>query len=669
MYLVSNQEDILRCAAGLRVNRLLLAGPLSTLPRAIVPALSVADIQAVSGDQLRHFPLLIELDDDLTGNRLDRSVELTRVRRFHFRNGEERDRISQVQMRDLRLDHIATEISPQIFAEQSDSLNLERVAVGTALGEQAANRISGAFCGALASLHHHEKSAQALVNLFSPRSIPLLDALARVVTGQDPDGGEASLVAASGRAVLRAVDANERDPATIADFLVQESESLDGNWRGKALRWRDWLQQRLDLETDLVSADLSDPAPGKSVTLRAVTLLLFRKNLSSFLQRSAPGDLIPGPTVAVLAAAIAGFREGLEQIDLSIKAPHVGIIDSMACDAETLQSDSKHSFTSQFELDVGEDGDTASLTFSGNGQLAVRTRFDRPLLIERVAKALEDAGFRITRSGSALRISEGDEHIVVEGGSPAAKIGKAPPTQSGPPRQGSRPAGTKPRSASGTTPPSRPAAELPRELQSTGDAQNAGSGLDVPQPVPKAPSRVAEPLAYAPATDSQGGPEERAPAEQAPMGDLALAGKQDPAAVATADQPEDYAPAVVEATDGADPGTKAAQEVESASIGDGAVADATGADAGSAREPEQPDMYGALPQALNARPSHGKSTRKTPAVRSEATKTAKERAPKQPTTKAPRKKATKKSPPKQPTTKAPRKRAAKKGPPVGPTDV
>src|SRR5690606_28454658 len=133
-------------------------------------------------------------------------IEITRVRRLHFRNSDERDRIANVQMRDLRLDNIATEVSPNLFASDSTSLAIGSPVANSAVEIQTADRVAGALCGALSSLGCLTASGQAVVNLFSADSAKFLDALTGVAFSVSDADGDAALLAAAGRSVMRAIE-------------------------------------------------------------------------------------------------------------------------------------------------------------------------------------------------------------------------------------------------------------------------------------------------------------------------------------------------------------------------------------------------------------------------------------------------------------------------------
>lgn len=397
MYAVSNQEDVLLCGAGMRINHRVLAGPGAGGKRLMVPGLSAADCSLVSGGSPSHFPLLIDLGTEKLDSALDQSVELTRVRALIFRTEEERDRIAYVQTADVRLDEVATEVRPELF-------DMESSHIPAVSGDQAAlksvaiaNRIAGSVCGALSVIRSRTDSAVAIAPLFVLNKGGLLRVFAVVHDEFRPSSHEATLLQTCARTLTIASEGLQEDLGAIADEFLRQARDLDPALREKVEQWRAWLQPRIDYRVPIAPGDLTDPHERGSPVLRAMTLLLFRQKLGSLIAQKRDSRSESGPLVAAIAGALAGFREGLDSIDVSIKDSMAGVLDTTACLLDAGPACTPEALGGLFSVteEQGSDSSSVRLYFCPTGKVVYEGEVRRAPLTLRIRNLLETSGFRV----------------------------------------------------------------------------------------------------------------------------------------------------------------------------------------------------------------------------------------------------------------------------------
>ena len=411
MYVVSNQEDMLLSGASMRLCDRMLAGPHIGSPRQVVPGLSLEDCRLVSDDSIRHFPILVKLDSTVTGRVLDESIELSRVRELLFRSEEERERIAHVRMKDVNLEGIPTAVRSELF-ELEDSAFLQVASeAGANASTLSSNRSAGALCGALAVIESRKDAGAAIAPLFCNGQEALLNVFLDFSQGAMASDAESTLLAVACRTLIDAREANEYAPSLVADLIVRNSSVLPQSLQQRVSKWRAWLQPRLDYEVPMESSDFTDPHQNQSAVLRAFTLLLFRKGLSSLISEKPKGRAA-GPLVSILAGALAGFREGLDGIDIRVKERATGVVDTVACRLDAALGKEKIDISRFFNVSEDPSTSRVCLRFVPTSHIVFEGATDNKTLLDRVIALLAAGGLSVERFGEDISI-EGSGEVVL----------------------------------------------------------------------------------------------------------------------------------------------------------------------------------------------------------------------------------------------------------------
>lgn len=415
MYAVSNQEDLLLCGAGMRLCSRMLAGPQIGGIRRVVPGLSSEDCRLISADSIRHFPILVRADSDLGAGVLESSIEFSRVREFIFRSEDERNRVAHVRMRDVALDGMPTAVVPKLFELPDSALEYEKCDPAALAVVRSSNWTAGAFCGALAVVMSRMDVGPAMAPLFGDAQGSPINVFFNHGHAPNISITEAALLAACCDALTDARADNEIDPSLIADLMVKKSAKLALPLQQRVMKWRDWLKPRLDYQVSLEPSDFTDPHENQSAVLRAFTLLLFRKGLASLVGEKAKGRSA-GPMVSILAAALAGFREGLDGIDIAIKQRTTGVVDAIACTLDATPGPVRDSLAGFFDVSVEPVGSRVVLRFLPTSHIVFDGQADNRTLLERIITLLGAGGLAVKRDGEFISIEDSGEkvHLRVE---------------------------------------------------------------------------------------------------------------------------------------------------------------------------------------------------------------------------------------------------------------
>lgn len=410
MYVVSNQEDLLLCGAGMRLCSRMLAGPQMGGIRQVVPGLSTEDCRLISAGSIRHFPILVRTDSDLVAGAVESSIEFSRIRELIFRSEEERNRVAHVRMRDVLLDGMPTSVLPELFELPESFLEYEACDVGALSSMRSSNRAAGALCGALAVVQSREDVGDAIALLFGDRQESPINVF--LADGYYPGSSatELALLAACCDTLSHAREENEIDPTRIADLMVRESAKLAIPVQQRVMKWRDWLSPRLNYQVSLEPSDFTDPHENQSAVLRAFTLLLFRKGLASLVGEKSKGRSV-GPMVSIIAAALAGFREGLDGIDVTVKQRTTGVVDSLACMLDATPEDARSSLARFFDVGVEPADSRVLVRFLPSSHIVFDSQADNGALLERIIALIEAGGLAVKRDGEFISIDDLGGHV------------------------------------------------------------------------------------------------------------------------------------------------------------------------------------------------------------------------------------------------------------------
>lgn len=328
LYLPTNLREFMSILEGVRVT----VEPGRSLehlnPRPIVePPLKSAEAEIITAGRDGDFPVLLEVRKgrlpDADGIQTA-TLPLSDVTRVIFRSDKERDIILNRRLENVPTDLVRLDVDPTLFGSEGQS----RVVAGSMSADlpgatwRAADQLGGALAGLMSAAEIHPDVGPLVSSFLDGRweQLGLRDLLG-------PDRGTAG-----GRAVeviRRHHGSAGQDGLLLLDELVAK---LGGGVMPAEEVEAFGKRMGAILSSDEVRkpGSLSDD---KNVLLRALSLLVQRASLEDVLADRIAGKLA-GPRVYLIAAVLAGMRDGLARLGSERKSRYADVLGRLTADVE-----------------------------------------------------------------------------------------------------------------------------------------------------------------------------------------------------------------------------------------------------------------------------------------------------------------------------------------------
>jgi hypothetical protein len=297
-------------------------------PRPTVePPLRTAEAEVITAGRDGDFPILLEVREARlpTANGIQTtSLPLSDVTRAVFRSDKERDIILNRRLDNVPTDLVRLDVDATLFGSEGESRYVADLisADGPGATWKAADQLGGALAGLMAAAEIHPD--------VGPQVTSFLDGGLEQLSLSDFLRSDAGTAGGSAVEVIRRHhDSAGQDGQLLLEELVAKLGS--GDMPAEEIEaFRTRMGAILSSDEVRRPGSLSDE---KNVLLRALSLLVQRASLEDVLADRIAGKL-PGPRVFLMAAALAGMRDGLARLGSERKAPYADVLGQLTADVE-----------------------------------------------------------------------------------------------------------------------------------------------------------------------------------------------------------------------------------------------------------------------------------------------------------------------------------------------
>lgn len=328
IYLPTNLREFLAILEGLRISTSPGRSLEHLTPRPIVqPPLRAVEIELLTSGRDGDFPILLEA---IAKNSADaheqqqEAIPLSDVKRAVFRSDKEQQVVVNRRLDNVPVDLLRLDVDPSLFGVDGDSRYVATSAADSASSERwkSADQLGGAVAGLVAAADVHPNVREHL-SAFLAGSLPSFSL-------DDIFGEDTQTFCRAAVGVIRQHhDGQGQDGNILLEELVVAL--------GKAGMPSDEVRAFGTRMASILSSDevrkrgsLSDK---KNVLLRALSLLVQRPSLNEILADRVAGEL-PGPQVLLIAATLAGLRDGLARLSSERKSRHADALGQITAGVE-----------------------------------------------------------------------------------------------------------------------------------------------------------------------------------------------------------------------------------------------------------------------------------------------------------------------------------------------